>query len=940
MTSMHGASRSSGLRIGSARLARALAAAVALSRPALAGPVLAATLALAGPALAAPLPAQDPPAGLRPDQLRGIQDRTAVVTAGPQYAATPVQEFFLGEGYREVWTTPVRVPYLDLGAYAGGLTPLEQGGNQSRTLHFRGADGRRYIFRTVDKYLAESIPEEIGDAPVGRLVQDQTAAFFPAAGLVIEPLQGAVGVLNAPAIMVLMPDDSRLGEFREEFAGLLGTIEERPDEIETESGGTLPGYAGSDRVVAWERMMERLEESPEDRIDAREYLAGRLLDFIVGDPDRGIDQLRWARFGEPGNYTFRPVPRDRDYAFQKSGGVLVKAIALAGYDKLVTYGPEHSPLSGYIFMTRDLDRELLVGVPKPAWDSTVAAVQAALDDATIARAVAQLPPPWRALRGDFLASSMRARRDSLPGVANAFYEFVARYADVFATDQPEYAEVDRLDDGTVRVRVYWRPELVAAAPPTPDDQEENRNEEEDDEDDDGRPVIYSTARIGVPYFDRTFLPAETREIRLYMRGGGDHVVVRGAPRRSIPVRVIGGGGDDVLVDSSYVADGTWTALYDHRGDNHFVTGPETRMSTRPWEPPKRVGWLERKLKPAPIDFGTKTAILPYVDYGDGAGLVLGAGPTFTRRGFRRDPYKYRIATRALISTRTGGLAAEVDGDYRLENSSWGFSLEARASQFESIRFYGFGNDTPELDSDLTLARYNELFLAPAVDWRPSRTATYSAGPILRYVDLRPRARSPLALQRPLGAESFGEIGAFVRAEIDRPGPGPVPERGFTVSATASAYPGIWDAPDAFGRFDALATAYAPFPFSFPRDASLAFRLGGQRVWGDFPVHEAAFIGGHRTLRGYRHDRFAGDAALYGGTELRAPIGQVTLLVKGDLGGILLVDAGRVFFDGDSDGGWHTGVGAGLWFTALDRIISLTYAHGEVGKLYLRLSLPY
>jgi hypothetical protein len=46
----------------------------------------------------------------------------------------------------------VRVPVLDLGSQAGGLTPIGVGGGrQTPSLRLRAADGREYAFRLVDK---------------------------------------------------------------------------------------------------------------------------------------------------------------------------------------------------------------------------------------------------------------------------------------------------------------------------------------------------------------------------------------------------------------------------------------------------------------------------------------------------------------------------------------------------------------------------------------------------------------------------------------------------------------------------------------------------------------------------------------------------------------------------------------------------------------------
>jgi hypothetical protein len=71
-------------------------------------------------------------------------DRTATVTPGTEYSAGPFTRKLLGDGWREIWLTPVTVPVLDVGTYAGGIVPGERGGHmQSITLHFAEKNGWR-----------------------------------------------------------------------------------------------------------------------------------------------------------------------------------------------------------------------------------------------------------------------------------------------------------------------------------------------------------------------------------------------------------------------------------------------------------------------------------------------------------------------------------------------------------------------------------------------------------------------------------------------------------------------------------------------------------------------------------------------------------------------------------------------------------------------------
>ncbi len=104
--------------------------------------------------------------------------------------------------------------------------------------------------------------------------------------------------------MVVMPHDSALGEFNEVYGGLFGMIEERPNE----EAGDAPGFGGSRKIVKTETLRDRLEESPLQRLDQRDYLKARLMDVLLGDRNRHDDQWRWARYDEDdgSGFVWRP----------------------------------------------------------------------------------------------------------------------------------------------------------------------------------------------------------------------------------------------------------------------------------------------------------------------------------------------------------------------------------------------------------------------------------------------------------------------------------------------------------------------------------------------------------------------------------------------------------------------------------------------------------
>jgi hypothetical protein len=63
----------------------------------------------------------------------------------------------------------------------------------------------------------------------------------------------------------------------------------------------------------------------------------------------------------------------------------------------------------------------------------------------------------------------------------------------------------------------------------------------------------------------------------------------------------------------------------------------------------------------------------------------------------------------------------------------------------------------------------------------------------------------------------------------------------------------------------------------------------------------------------------------------------------EIGVLGLADAGRVWFQGESDGSWHNDVGAAIWISILQRSEGLTvgFAKGdEHRRVWLTLGTPF
>ena len=868
------------------------------------------------------------------------RDKLVTVTPGPEYEAGALRRAIMGDGWRDLWTTPVNAPVLNLSTYAGGLKfDKRGGGKQTLTLHLTEEKGwREYRFRSVDKVASRGMPSALKGTALAEFLDDEMSVLLPAAPLLVPPLLEAIGALHVNPKLFVMGDSPRLESIRDSVVGMLGTVELKGSEMPD----SQPGFAGSRAIKGTEKFLEDIASSRAHRVDERDFLAVRLIDFLINDSDRTADNFDWARFGDRGVYTWRPLPRDRDWAFVDARGPW-HTVARRVYPKLVTFS-EKVPLEGLMKAARDLDRRLLQRLTAADFREVSLRVQRAVTDSVIARVVAQLPGEWRArtLAADRITTVLRARRDALPDVAMAFYRNLASDVDVHATDDADRITVVRHADGRVTVTVTdpeRRPVVIASTRRV-----------------DGRIVTTSEGSIETsPYFVRTFYPSETNEVRIYADGGDDAVVVRGAASESIIVRVIGGKGADILADS---AGGGATFFYDAEGKNRFDVTRETHVDRRPWKqltPPVDFT-LDNPWKP---DWGGNFGWNPVTDYKTGGGIILGVAPTYREYGFRRLPYHWQADANLLVGTSNGRFGVDALMDHRAENSPRGFEVAARASQLETLRFFGYGNNSADANSDESLVDQTMLSLEPALVWRigwreregedPLRevdsvsrqlrplVGQFRVGSVVSWINPEPDATSRLTASGARGASDFGVAGATLALELDRTDNDAVPTTGWKADAHVAAYPPLFG--PAFGTAAARGAFYVPLTRA-ERGPHLAMRAGGDVAMGDQPVQFAPTLGGKRSLRGYLFGRFTGDAALNAGTELRVPVGTINLLVRSDVGVFGLVDVGRVWFEGRSDGGWHTGVGGGFWLSAFGRSVSVAYAHGDANRFYVKTGLSY
>jgi hypothetical protein len=839
-----------------------------------------------------------------PAGMPAVRAESAVVTPDATYRGGGFGRFLFGDHYRDVWTTPIRVPILSLRRYAGGLRVTTRGGSmQTKALHFAGADGREYVFRSVNKDPAQSLPPDLRETYAKQIVRDLVSAEHPGGALVVARLLEGAGVLHATPQLFLMPNDTALGTYRREFAGMLGWLEIRP----TEENEQAPGFADATRLVSSQKLLERLEAHADEQVDARAYLKARLIDVFVGDWDRHAEQWRWARFGDKASDRWQPIPRDRDWALVRLDGVVWSLVRFAyPYPQFVSFERRVPDMVWLTWNGRLLDRRFLSALDRPTWDSIATALRVNITDTLIDDAVRSLPPEQYAASGEELARTLRWRRDHLMTFADGFYRMLASEVEIHGTDAGELVTVDRIDERFTDVSM--RALTKAGAP---------------------------RSRVS---FQRRFDAAETEELRIYLHGGDDRFVVRGAAAHGILVRVVAGGDAKTYLDSTGSGGDPRVRIYDVDASSEVESPMRASVDRRHYTPPPTRQWF------APArDWGERWRPLPWLGYTPDIGLFVGGGPLLEHYGFRSHPYEYRMSLRVGYATGVGRWRAEYDADFRHLGSALHATLFARASAIDVVHYYGPGNESEALQPrGYYRVDQQQYALDPTLIMPLGAHTTLGVGPTIRRVVT---ARDTTLLGRSLpgtyGAGTFTQAGARMRLALDTRNRVEYPTRGVFVSTQASAYPSIGSVTQPYAALRSEASTYLTAGGSLT--PTLALRVGGDKLWGSYPFFDAAFVGGGSTIRGFNEQRFAGNASLYGNAELRVFLTKFFFLLPSDLGVFGLADAGRVFAPGERSNAIHEGFGGGVWVSPLGRsnTISLAIARSRDGSgVYLRSGFPF
>jgi hypothetical protein len=252
-----------------------------------------------------------------------------------------------------------------------------------------------------------------------------------------------------------------------------------------------------------------------------------------------------------------------------------------------------------------------------------------------------------------------------------------------------------------------------------------------------------------------------------------------------------------------------------------------------------------------------------------------------------------------------------------------------------LRFFGLGNEIPLTgpnDNEYYRVKHRRYSITPSLVLPFSSRAVLTFGPVLRYSStINQTGRILEALPDLYGAGKFGQIGWGSRLTFDTRDIPAAATRGVYVDLHSNLFPELWDISTTYAEVHGVASTYLSAP-TLPTKPTLALRVGGKKLWGDYPFYDAAFIGDASTVRLGRQNRYGGDASLYANAELRVTLRRTFIVLPGYIGVFGLGDIGRVYLEGEDSDRWHNAVGGGVWVSFLGpaNTLSVALARGETG----------
>ena len=331
------------------------------------------------------------------------------VAASEKYSSPSfLEKIFFGSNYRSEWGTPATMPVFDISKTSFRIDTMG-GGQQTISLDLVDDKDREWKLRSVDKDV-QSDKKIAQNIFIKAIIQDHVSGSYPYAGLSVPDIAHAAGVSSGEQRLYFVPDDSAFGPYRQAMANKVFILVNNQPHLQ--------------KGITTIEMLEKLKLDKKYYVHPKEYLKARLVDWLVADWDRHQDQWSWIEQKTDSSIAFYVVPKDRDQAFYRSNGLLVKFISLFFMPHINKFNKSGRGIKKLGKKTKELDKQFTSPLKKEDWEMIIKEFQQNVTDSVIESAIKKQPQEIFAIRGNELIEKLKSRRDGLLTHVLKYYDFL------------------------------------------------------------------------------------------------------------------------------------------------------------------------------------------------------------------------------------------------------------------------------------------------------------------------------------------------------------------------------------------------------------------------------------------------------------------------------------------------------------------------------------
>ncbi len=621
-------------------------------------------------------------------------------------------------------------------------------------------------------------------------------------------------------------------------------------------------------VMTTAKMVSIIQKDYQTALKKNVYLRKRLLDLLVGNYNQKPENQYWI---QQNSTIFPYIKNNQNQYMDFDGTYKIVSKLLPAYKHFESYNNQIKNIKKVTAQTLGFDVNLLSTLPYEVWEQEVHFIQEKLTEDAVMQ-IQKMLPNTATIIAKTLFKRLSSRIDNLSQLAKKYYQLVSKNKIVYASNADDKIEVVRKKEST-------------------------------------QVLFYSLKISGeIPQKKVTFLNKNTSKIWIYTLMGADYIADSGTGKTSIPIAIIGGKGNDTYV----LKNGKNSTIYDDKSQTHLIETGKAKVKLA-----NHSKFTKTNIKKYSH---TQNTITPLFGANPDDGIFIGASNTFLVQNFNRNPFSQKHEFTGIINLGYLGFDVNYYGEIATVSNHFNvFTQLGYQSPNYATNFFGFGNETPNLESNLKLdynrvriatfdakmgvvkdekqyvARANLFFNSYQIEATENRFITSKtlffpeedfykrknyAGAALSYMHKKMAIPffTELKLQPSINMKANVNVSNFKNSLV------------FINPNILITHPLYGDAVTIDATFDYTAI-----------------------IGSDTPFYLAANIGGNSGLRGYRNQRFTGQSSWYSSTNVKWKAKDVQSdVLPLQIGVFAGFDAGRVEVKEEQSNVIHTSIGGGIW----------------------------